>query len=453
MSTEKVLLVSSPTCEPDKTQASTVYLATTLNMLGVEFDILDLSGAIEYFDPPAEFLSPWNSESWLSSRIFIDAPWLDRFLPSSYTSYDAVFYSALFSPDILVHGRHSFNQKRHFPNCRTIIGGSALSTLNDRQLSVASAAFDFICIGYDIGEMVARVLEEMHSGATMRKPRHISTNGHVSIQPDFQLAAVRRFVTSYSGHGCNWAKCRFCNSSLNCGHFCRPISETLREFDQLAGFNGRLQDVMLSSDSFTEDHLRGLATRLVSRKSDVPYNIMLRAENWVTQQVGDLLKRSGCTDVFIGAEALSDGPLKTLNKGLDCSNILSAVKSLSPYVDVILGLILFVPGTTESQLDEQLRNIEAILRYVTAFEPEILSVIQGTEFARNPQEYGIRLWPPDRSINDSWCYGLSPDIPWIFENPVEAERWFDHCDRLRELTELLVEPHYWDSIDDVRSRF
>jgi hypothetical protein len=320
-------------------------------------------------------------------------------------------------------------------------------------LSIVSEAFDFVCTGYDVGEMVTQVLAELRSESRLRTAKHISTNGHVAIQPDFQLADVRRFVTSYSGHGCNWGKCRFCNCSQNYGYSCRPISETLQEFDQLSGFDGKLQDVMLSSDSFTEEHIRKLASALGARKSTVPYNIMLRGENWVTEDLGDLLRRSGCTDVFIGAEALADGPLQNLNKGLDSSSILSAVKALSPHVNVILGLILFVPQTTDRELEEQLTNIEAILPHVTAFEPEILSVIQGTEFAKCPQDYGIRLWPIDRSINDSWCHGLSPDIPWTFENSIEVRRWFNYCDRLKDLIQGHVDPHYWDSIDAVRLRF
>lgn len=453
MKTKRVLLVSSPTCEPDKTQTSIVYLATTLDDLGMEFDVLDLSGTIDYFKPPEEFFSPWESEFWSSPRIFSDCDWLDRFLPGSYSPFSAVFYSALFSPDILVHGRHSFNQRQRFPNSLTVIGGSALSTLADRQLSVVSEAFDFVCTGYDVAEMVAQVFAEVRSESRWGRTKRISTNGHVSVQPDFQLIDVRQFVTSYSGHGCNWGKCRFCNSSLNCGHYCRPITETLNEFERLSRFNGNLKDVMLSSDSFTEEHIRQLASGLAAKKSDVPYNIMLRGESWVSGELGELLRRSGCTDVFIGAEALSDVPLRTLNKGLNCSSIFSAVKALSPYVNVILGLILFIPGTTQRQLDEQLRNIEGIIPHVTAFEPEILSVIQGTEFARHPEDYGIRLWPRDKSINDSWCYGLSPDIPWVFQNPHETQRWFNHYDKVRDLTEGIVEPHYWESIDAVRLRF
>ena len=119
----KVLVVSSPTSEKDKTQTSLIYIATILNKLGIQFDLLDLSGTINYFDPPKEFYSPCDSEYWLPPRIFHEASWLDDFLPGSFAEFDTVFYSALFSPDILVHDRHSINQKKHFPDCKSIIGG------------------------------------------------------------------------------------------------------------------------------------------------------------------------------------------------------------------------------------------------------------------------------------------------------------------------------------------
>ncbi len=61
MRTEKNLFVSSPTCGADRTKTSLAHHATTLRELGAEFDLLDLSGTIDYFDPPEEFLSPCDS--------------------------------------------------------------------------------------------------------------------------------------------------------------------------------------------------------------------------------------------------------------------------------------------------------------------------------------------------------------------------------------------------------
>jgi len=34
---------------------------------------------------------------------------------------------------------------------------------------------------------------------------------------------------------------------------------------------------------------------------------------------------------------------------------------------------------------------------------------------------------------DSWCYGLSPDIPWIFQNDKDSEPWFNSYDGLKRI--------------------
>jgi hypothetical protein len=191
----------------------------------------------------------------------------------------------------------------------------------------------------------------------------------------------------------------------------------------------------------------------MDKKLDVPYNIMLRGEKWVSEELGELLRESGCTDVYIGAESLNDEILKILNKGLSIENIINAINNLSKYVKVTLGLMLFIPCVTEKQLNEQLLTVEKILSNINDIEPEILSVVQGTEFASHPKDYGIKLWATERTINDSWCYGLSPDIPWTFHDKSEAEIWFKYYDKLRILIEGFVQPNYWDSIDYMRLRF
>ena len=450
----KGLIVSSPTCEKGKTQTSLIYLATELDKLGIQFDLLDLSGEIDYFDPPQELFSPCVSEYWLSPRIFHEARWLDDYLPSYRKEYDAVFYSALLSPDILIHGRHSINQKKHYPNCVSVIGGAAISCLNDKQLSVISEIFDYVCIGQDVEYLIGKVIKNIKEPGDNFIGNHIKTNGLERIQPDYELVDIKPFVTVYSGSGCNWGKCVFCNSSNLCPeYYSRPAIEIARDFEKISQLNGNISDVMLSSDSFTQNNLRETVSCLMDRKLDVPYNIMLRGEKWVSEELGELLRESGCTDVYIGAESLNDEILRILNKGLSIENIINAIKNLSKYVKVTLGLMLFIPCVTEKQLDEQLHTIEKILPNANEIEPEILSVVQGTEFGSHPEKYGIKLWATERTINDSWCYGLSPDIPWTFHDKSEAEIWFNYYDKLRILIEGFVQPHYWDSIDYMRLRF
>lgn len=91
--------------------------------------------------------------------------------------------------------------------------------------------------------------------------------------------------------------------------------------------------------------------------------------------------------------------------------------------------------------------------YVNDIEPEILSVVQGTEFANHAEKYAIKLWATGKTINDSWCYGLSPDIPWVFSNNRDIEIWFKHYDKLKSLIKGFMKPHYWISIDYMPLRF
>ena len=75
--------------------------------------------------------------------------------------------------------------------------------------------------------------------------------------------------------------------------------------------------------------------------------------------------------------------------------------------------------------------------------------------------YGLEPYYRDHTLHslwvyllgDSWCYGLSPDIPWSFEDQNETDMWFRHADNLKKLLGDLVQAQYWDAIDCVRQRF
>jgi hypothetical protein len=178
---------------------------------------------------------------------------------------------------------------------------------------------------------------------------------------------------------------------------------------------------------------------------------MLRAEPWVTEELGEQLAKLGCTEVFIGAEGLHDEILQLLNKGLSMENIVSVIRALSKFVDITIGMILFVPNVSKIALDSQLRHLEAILPFVWSIEPEILTVVNGSEFAESPSDYGIILNATERVINDSWCFGLSQDIPWTMSDPRQIENWFQHAAELRHLCGDRVSPECWTNVDRLKA--
>lgn len=416
----KALLVTSASSEKHMTQASILYLASWLKKDKVEFEILDMSGTIDYFNPPDEFFLSWNSENWLNPNIFHTDLSLD-----DHPEVDIVYYSSMFSTDIIVHGRHAVKMKELFPNCRIVLGGAAVRRLDSRQLSILRSIFDYVAFDYVIDADI-----------------------------DYSLIPIKPFVTIYSGQNCIYGKCRFCNTnSLSNYYNVRNVDNIVKEFQEIKKYNVR--DVMLSSDMFTCKYINNLADELIAHKIDVPYNIMLRAEKWIDEEFSNKLKRSGCTDVFIGAEAFEDSILSFLNKGTHTHNNINSIKNLhNAGIKVEVGMILFIPTATKEQMGIQLNDIEPLLPYIHSISLEILTITNHSEFALHPYKYDIELFPEDgKSIIPSWCYGFSPDIPWTFLNKSGIKLWIDHFDDLRLLLGDVVPSHYYEAIDYLKEGF
>jgi len=415
----KALIVTSATAEKHMTQASVLYLASWLKKDKVDFEILDMSGTIDYFDPPDEFFSPWDSNNWLSADVFRTNLFLD-----DHPEVDIIYYSSMFSTDIIEHGRHAVKIKRLFPNCKTVLGGAAVRCLNSKQLDILANIFDNIYLDYML-----------------------------DVEPDYSLVPIKSFVTIHSGQSCAYGKCRFCNTNSSSKYYTRGVDSIVKEFQEIEKYN--VKDVMLSSDMFTHKYINDLADELIAHEINVPYNIMLRAEEWIDEEFCDKLKRSGCTDVFIGAEAFEDGILDFLNKGTRVYNNINAIKNLhNAGIKVEVGMILFIPCITKGQMDIQLNTIEPLLPYMHSISLEILTVTNHSEFALRPYRYGIELFPASgKSIIPSWCHGFSPDIPWTFTDKNYIKLWIDHYDDLRLLLGDIVPSHYYESIDYLKGEF
>jgi hypothetical protein len=176
---------------------------------------------------------------------------------------------------------------------------------------------------------------------------------------------------------------------------------------------------------------------------------MFRAEGWVTRDIGRLLAESGCTDLVIGAEAFDDEILQVLDKGVTAEEIVNAVRALSDYVNITLGMVLFVPGVSDKALNRQLRTVERVLPYIESIEPEVLTVVNGSGFAKEPSRFGIILNATEGLLNDSWCYGLSQDIPWRMDDTHLMRAWFEHAKALERSCADFVKPLYWEAISSL----
>lgn len=443
-------VVSSISADRRKTQAGLVYLLTALERFGFSPTFIDLSGRVDYYNAPKELYMPVGSSEWLNATAVAGSLWMDEYLPEAADLPEVVFFTALFSPDIPFQARLAARVMEN--GGTTIIGGNALPGLQDSQIRVVCELFDHVVVGHGVDEALRNLFDSRRNIAN-DAPKLLRATQAPSFRPDYSLVELSDFVTVYSGHGCYYGSCRFCDypSRAQSGTLFREPGDVATDVATIAELRPSVEDIVLTQDSYTRQRLLDTATAIQAKGSGAPYNLMFRAEQWVDEPIGNALAESGCTDVFIGAEAFDDRILGVLNKGIRVRDIEVAVRALAPYVRVTLGMILFVPGIEAAALDDQLRQLEPLLRYVDSIEPEVLTVVNGSEFSRRPRSFGIALNAVDRVLNDSWCYGLSQDIPWAMEDLALREAWFNHTDRLRSLCNDWVEQPYWDAVESLRA--
>lgn len=417
----KYLILTSPTTSKHISQSSIFYLEAFLSKSGIDVDIEDLSGAIDFYDPPKDLLED-QTRLWCSESIF-DEKWIDRYIPECEKKYDYIFASALFSMDIILQGRFVKRCKENYPGIAAVIGGPGVKSLDTDQLRAISSVFDEVFPGY------------------------------LSVRPNYELDSykLKNFVTIATGTGCNWGKCRFCNSGKE-KYSLKSLEYIVAEILVVSNLSD--SEIILSSDSMPIAEINKLSLKLTDAGNEREYNFMMRAEERVNRVFSENLKRSGCSDVFIGGEILDNAALLLIGKGTTVGNIKNVVKNLSDSeINVQLGLILFLPYTTENRLENQLRNIEEILPYVSVIEPESLSVLYGSDFYKNYASYGIDLYPEKNPIFPPWCYGLSPDVPWGFKDGRDYFMWEKHIDSFRRMIGDYVDEKYWWHVDYIKENW
>lgn len=413
----KALILTSPTTSEDTAQSSIFYLVKLLQSMKLE--MLDLSGMIDFYDPPEEM---FKDQTNCSSSVF-NENWIDKYIPECEKEYDLIYASALFSMDIILQGRYVKKCKEVNPKARAVIGGQAVKNLDYSQSKAVFSVFDRIFKGY------------------------------LPIRPDYDLDLykLKTFVTIATGTGCDWKKCRFCNNGKE-RYSLRNVDEVTEDFLRISEIMDA--EVMLSSDSMPIARINELSSTLINAGNEQMYNLMMRADKGVNETFSRKLRRSGCSDVFIGGEILNDTGLALVNKGTTVTIIKDTAKNLSSSgIDVQLGLILFLPSTSERQLENQLCNLEEILPHVSGIEPESLSVLYNSEFYKNSSAYGICLYPEKNSIFPAWCHGLSPDIPWGFKDDADYFVWERHIDSLRQVLNGYVDEKYWWHVDYVKENW
>lgn len=326
--------------------------------------------------------------------------------------------------------------KRIFPSIPTIAGGPLASIECQEWLF-----FDDLGINYLIkgdGELaIPNAIKSMKNNGNIENCKEISKRGYNYINrisdidsipfPCREIQNKNIFSTRRTGshqaamiasRGCSYA-CNYCvsgNSKVNKTVRKRSINNILKEMEELNLKNG-IDDIVFYDDCFFNNiktasyEIESFCMAFIQKDIQMTWQIELRPDLLCSLSDDSilLLENSGCRQINIGIEKISDTGLKFLGKASDINGLKQKMQHIKDISKIKLSATFILGGEAENRND--------ILQLVEA------SKTFGLDFAHyNP----LFVYPGTPLYNDTfdnakaWVNAINKDsLPWgeiVYEN-------------------------------------
>jgi len=280
--------------------------------------------------------------------------------------------------------------KKHHPTIKIAMGGgfpnTELRSISDPRV------FDFVdFISLDDGEATLQVLLEYldgHRPIEMLKRMYARPNGDVIYfnnaketdiaqkdtgTPDYSDLLLNEYISVIEvvnpmhrlwsdgrwnkltlAHGCYWARCTFCDISLDYIKKYEPLTaqlicDRMEEIIAQTGQNG----FHFVDEAAPPNLLREVALEILRRKMVVVWWTNIRFEKHFTADLSRLLKASGCIAVAGGLEVASDRLLFMMKKGVSVAQVANVAKGFTDAGIMVHAYLMygFPTQTTQETVD------------------------------------------------------------------------------------------------------
>ena len=318
--------------------------------------------------------------------------------------------------------------KKNHPTIKVAMGGgfpnTELRSVKDKRVF---DYFDFITL--DDGELPIELLIKNLSTDTSKtyKRTFLLHDGEVtykndSLLPDYRQAQVGtpdysdlpldRYISVIEvanpmhslwtdgrwnkltmAHGCYWAKCSFCDVSLDYIKLYEPVTAKLLvdRMEELIDQTGET-GFHFVDEAAPPALMRELALEILRRKLTVTWWTNIRFEKSFTKDLCQLLAASGCIAVSGGLEVASDRLLKLIEKGVTVEQVAKVTESLTESGIMVHAYLMY--GYPTQTVQETIDSLEMVRQL---FELGIVQSGFWHQFALtahspiglNPDQYGI----------------------------------------------------------------
>lgn len=373
--------------------------------------------------------------------------------------------------------------KKNHPNVKIIMGGgfanTELRSLTDERVF---EFYDFITL--DDGEAPLenliqfingnRTVNELKRTFTLRegKVRYINNTSGTDYKqgqvgtPDYSDLLLDKYISAIEvvnpmhslwsdgrwnkltmAHGCYWAKCTFCDISLDYIKLYEPITAELlcNRMEEIIAQTGQ-SGFHFVDEAAPPALMRALSFEILKRKLIVTWWANIRFEKSFTRDLCLLLKAAGCIAVSGGLEVASDRLLALIEKGITVAQVARVNKNFSEAGIMVHAYLMYGFPTQTAQ--ETIDSLEMVRQL---FESGILQSAFWHQFTMtahspvglDPAKYQVRRLTenvgrfanndiahvdPTGADHETFSFGLKKSLfnymhAACFDYPLQ--KWFD----------------------------
>lgn len=307
--------------------------------------------------------------------------------------------------------------KAHYPAIKTIIGGgypsTELRTMSDKGIF---NYFDYVSL--DDGELA---LERIVTGGELIRTYtidgYIQGSGKVSHTergcPDFgglplakyfsllevtnpmhRLWSDGRWNKMMIAHGCYWAKCAFCDTSLDyIGCYDTVSASEFVDWMERVSAQTHSRGFHFVDEAAPPKLLKEISLEILRRKIRFSWWTNIRFESAYTGDLCQLMAAAGCIAVSGGLEVASDRLLELINKGITIEQATISMRNFY-YAGIMVHSYLMY-GLPTQTLQESVDSLEIVRQM---FQAELINSAFWHRYAMtihspsgiSPETYGVK---------------------------------------------------------------
>lgn len=250
--------------------------------------------------------------------------------------------------------------------------GSVVYSGNDRENIKYEeiAAPDFTGLRHDLYFSLSEMLNPMH---------RLWTNG--------------KWNKLMMAHGCYWAKCAFCDTSLDyiCRYDAPQASVVVDRMEKVMAQTG-LSGFHFVDEALPPRLLKEVALEIIERKLVVSFWGNIRFDKSYTPELCTLLSQAGCIAVSGGLEVASDRLLKLMNKGVTVEQVTNSTRNLTDAGIMVHAYLMYgFPTETYKETLDALRNVRDMFEQgllQSAFWHRYAMTVHSPS-GKKPNEFGV----------------------------------------------------------------